>query len=216
MSSPLKIVVAGPVAAGKSTFVRHLSASEVVDTDEVASEAIGKATTTVALDFGALTLDGVTLHLFGSPGQERFGFVWEILCEGAVGLVLLVAGDRPRDLPRARRILEHITSREPVPFVLGVTHQDAPRAWRPDEVADYFQLPAERVVALDARDAASSARVLERLLELLATLEATDPHDAGPHDAGPHDTETLDDSQSSRRPPSPSLTSFGACHEPTR
>jgi signal recognition particle receptor subunit beta len=97
---PLKLVVSGPVGAGKTTFIGSLSEIPVVETDELASEDIGKERTTVALDFGLLTLDGVPIHLFGTPGQERFDFVWDILVEGALGLVLLVAGDSPKDFPR--------------------------------------------------------------------------------------------------------------------
>lgn len=164
---PLKVVVAGPVAAGKSTFIRALSDTEVVDTDEAATEAIGKATTTVALDFGTLTLDGVSIYLFGTPGQDRFDFVWEVLSEGALGLVLLVAGDVPGDFPAARRILEFITSRSPLPFVIAVTRQDLERVWRPEEVADYFDLPEARVVGIDARDPRSAGGALEALLRVL-------------------------------------------------
>ena len=87
-SPPLKIVMAGPVGAGKTTFIRSLSEIPVVDTDEIATEDIGKETTTVAMDFGMLTLDEIPIFLFGTPGQDRFDFMWEVLCEGALGLDL--------------------------------------------------------------------------------------------------------------------------------
>lgn len=170
--TPLKLVIAGPVGAGKTTFVRTLSTSEVVDTDEIATENIGKSATTVAMDFGALDLDGVPVQLFGTPGQDRFDFMWEILSEGALGLVLLVHGQRPADFPRARDILEFITSRIPVPFIIGVTHQDLPRVWQPDEVADYFDLDHRQSIGLDATQADSAARVLIRLLESIQQQEA--------------------------------------------
>lgn len=92
---PIKIVIAGPVGAGKSTFVRTLSETPIVSTEEVANEPIRKLTTTVALDFGTILFDNQPIHLFGTPGQERFHFMWEILCQGATGLVILVAGNRP-------------------------------------------------------------------------------------------------------------------------
>lgn len=164
---PLKLVISGPVGAGKTTFISSLSEIPVVETDELASEDIGKERTTVALDFGLLTLDGVPIHLFGTPGQERFDFVWDILVEGALGLVLLVAGDSPRDFPKARHILEYLTSRHPVPFVVGVTRQDLPRVWAPEDVADYFGLPHEQVVGLNATSPTSSALALIRMLELV-------------------------------------------------
>lgn len=169
---PLKLVIAGPVGAGKTTFIQALSETEVVDTDEFASEDIGKDKTTVALDFGTLELDGVPIHLFGTPGQDRFDFMWEILCEGALGLILLVAGDRPTDFSHARRILEFITTRVNVPFLVGVTRQDLPRVWDPEDVADYFELPSDQVIGLNATSSTSSVLSLIRLLE---TIQLYDP-----------------------------------------
>jgi hypothetical protein len=169
---PLKLVIAGPVGAGKTTFIQSLSETLVVDTDVISTEDIGKATTTVALDFGTLELDGTPIHLFGTPGQDRFDFMWEILCEGALGLVLLVAGDRPTDFPQARRILEFITTRISVPFLVGVTRQDLPRVWDPEDVADYFELPSEQVIGLNATRSTSSVLTLIRLLE---TIQLYDP-----------------------------------------
>lgn len=164
---PFKVVVAGPVGAGKTTFIRSLSETEAVDTDELASEDIGKETTTVALDFGTLTIDGIAIHLFGTPGQDRFDFMWEVLCEGALGLLLLVSGAHPQQFSQARGILEFITSRIPVPFLVGVTRQDLPRVWDPEEVADYFGLPVQQVVGLNATAQSESATLLAGLLELI-------------------------------------------------
>jgi hypothetical protein len=163
----LKLVVSGPLGAGKTTFIQSLSEVPVVETDELASEDIGKVKTTVAMDFGLITLDGITLYLFGTPGQERFSFIWEVLMEGALGLVLLVAGDNPRLFPQARRILDFLTSQFPVPFVVGVTRQDLPRVWKPEEVAIYFRLPQDHVMGLNATKRDDCIRVLTRILELL-------------------------------------------------
>ncbi len=172
-SKPLKLVISGPVGAGKTTFVQSLSEIPVVNTDELASENIGKSHTTVALDFGILTLDSIPVHLFGTPGQDRFDFMWEILCEGALGLLVLVAGDRPQDFPHARKIMEFITSRLPVPFLIGVTRQDLPRVWEPEDVADYFELPPHQVIGINATSPTSSVLAMVRLLEL---VEAYDPN----------------------------------------
>jgi len=164
---PLKLVVSGPVGAGKTAFIQSLSETEVVETDEVASEDIGKERTTVAMDFGTLSLDGIPLYLFGTPGQDRFDFMWEILCEGALGMILLVAGDNPKDFPHARNILEFVTSRVPVPFVVGVTRQDLPRVWEPEDVADYFGLDDDQVVGLNATSPTASVLALITLLRLI-------------------------------------------------
>lgn len=164
---PLKVIVTGPVGAGKSTLIRTLSETPVVDTDAPATEAIGKATTTVALDHGTLELEGHLLHLFGTPGQERFDFMWEVLTEGALGILLLARADRPDQLAQARNILDFVRTRAPVPYVVGLTHLDRPRVWQPEEVALFLATPKEQVVGLDPRRPEEAARPLMRLLELI-------------------------------------------------
>lgn len=95
MQSPqeIKIVFAGPMGAGKTTAIRAISttapvSTEVANTD---SEYCAKQTTTVALDYGQLDLDdGTVVRLYGTPGQERFSFMWDILSKGALGVILLI------------------------------------------------------------------------------------------------------------------------------
>lgn len=169
LQAPLKLVISGPVGAGKTTFVQTISETPVVATEAEASEDIGKQYTTVAFDFGTLRLDGQDVHLYGTPGQDRFNFMWEVLCEGALGLVLLVAGDRPQDFAHARNMLDFITSRIPVPFLVGVTRQDQPQVWQPGDVALYFGLPEAQVVGLNATDADEVRLTLASLLELQLT-----------------------------------------------
>ncbi len=97
-----KIVFSGPVGAGKTTAIQSLSDVPVVRTDESASDMTTsrKPSTTVAMDYGMLHLsDTERVHLYGTPGQERFDFMWEILAEGGLGLVLLI--DNTRDNPFA-------------------------------------------------------------------------------------------------------------------
>ncbi|MEF3192796.1 MAG: ATP/GTP-binding protein, partial [Halothiobacillaceae bacterium] len=92
-----KIIFTGPVGAGKTTAIRTLSDIPIVSTDENASDmtANRKPQTTVAMDYGLMNLDGnERVHLYGTPGQERFDFMWDILTEGGLGLVLLLDNTR--------------------------------------------------------------------------------------------------------------------------
>ncbi len=97
-----KIIFAGPVGAGKTTAINTISDIPVVQTEAKATDEVAqrKANTTVAMDYGTLALDGgAKIHLYGTPGQERFSFMWEILTIGGLGLVLLI--DNAREDPLA-------------------------------------------------------------------------------------------------------------------
>ncbi|WP_299981906.1 ATP/GTP-binding protein [uncultured Pseudoteredinibacter sp.] len=88
-----KIIITGPVAAGKTTAIKAVSDVMHVSTDESASDMTNstKSSTTVAMDYGVIKLDGgQKIHLYGTPGQERFDFMWDILAQGGIGLVLLI------------------------------------------------------------------------------------------------------------------------------
>src|SRR5918997_6020878 len=124
---PLKIVITGPFAAGKTTFIKTISEVAIVGTDRGISDETRsvKARTTVALDFGRLTFaDDLTLFLFGTPGQRRFEVMWEILSDGMIGFVLLVASAEPRSVAEAAHILETFKAYADVPYAVGVTHLD--------------------------------------------------------------------------------------------
>lgn len=96
--SAYKIIFSGPVGAGKTTAIASISDIEPFQTEEVASDETKnmKENTTVAMDYGLMKLeDGERIHLYGTPGQERFDFMWEILTEGGIGLVLLLNNTNP-------------------------------------------------------------------------------------------------------------------------
>lgn len=127
-NSNYKIVFTGPVGAGKSTAIASLSDVPPVSTDEAATDMTTsrKPKTTVALDYGLMTLaDGQRIHLYGTPGQERFDFMWDILVEGGIGLVLLVDASRAAPARDMRFFLdafrEFVTA---TGVVIGVTRSD--------------------------------------------------------------------------------------------
>lgn len=128
----MRLVVTGPVGAGKSTFIRTISEIEVVDTDRKATDETTtlKQQTTVAFDFGRLQFGPhAALHLYGTPGQSRFDFMWDILIRKAHAYIVLVAAHRPQEFRYARRILNFMKQRSDAPVVLGLTHMDMEDAW---------------------------------------------------------------------------------------
>ncbi|WNC60221.1 ATP/GTP-binding protein [Thermosynechococcus sp. QS41] len=133
----MRIVVTGAVGAGKSTFIRTISEIEAVDTDRKASDHVAdlKPTTTVAMDFGRLRFSAdKALHLYGTPGQERFDFMWDILIRKAHAFILLVSSHRPQDFRMARRIAAFMRHRTQIPMVIGCSHADHPDAWPLEEI----------------------------------------------------------------------------------
>ncbi len=134
----LRIVVTGSVGAGKSTLIRTISEIDVVDTDKRATDEMAelKANTTVALDFGRLTIGAnQSLHLYGTPGQARFDFMWEILLQKAHTFILLVDAHRPEHFRYSRKILHFFNQRARIPYLIGLTHTDCSGAWEAEDVA---------------------------------------------------------------------------------
>jgi small GTP-binding protein len=128
----VKIVITGAYAAGKTQFIRTISEIEVVDTEaEVMHEGERelKDHTTVALDFGRITINPeFALLLFGTPGQERFDFMWEILAQGCIGYVVMVDSTRPAHLREASNVIRYFTNMTGAPFVVAANKQDDPTA----------------------------------------------------------------------------------------
>lgn len=126
--SNYKIIVSGPVGAGKSTAIASISDIPPVTTDKIASDMTknSKATTTVAMDYGVMKLEGgLCLHLYGTPGQQRFEFMWDILTEGGVGLVLLINNSSPDPMQDLQFFLKAFESYiEKTRLVVGVTCMD--------------------------------------------------------------------------------------------
>jgi small GTP-binding protein len=123
----VKIVITGPFAAGKTTLIRTISEITVLSTERGISDhtRARKNETTVAMDFGRITIDrDLVLYLFGTPGQERFDFMWEILGEGMLGYVLLVDPTRAESLAEANGIREAFQRMAKVPFVVAVNRLD--------------------------------------------------------------------------------------------
>ncbi|CAL9632131.1 hypothetical protein SUDANB145_06105 [Streptomyces sp. enrichment culture] len=164
----LKILVAGGFGVGKTTLVGSVSEIRPLRTEELLTEAgrpvddvsgvEGKHTTTVAMDFGRITLrEGLVLYLFGTPGQERFWFMWDELSEGALGAVVLADTRRLEDCFAAIDYFE----RRGIPFVVGVNCFDGAPRYPVDAVRRALDLDEEvPMVMCDARDRESVKSVL--------------------------------------------------------
>ena len=170
---PLKILIAGGFGVGKTTLVSTLSEIPPLLTEEaMTSASVGvddiavvpnKRTTTVAMDFGRITVDdSLILYLFGTPGQDRFWFMWDELARGSVGAVVLVDLRRVDDCFPA---IDYFEDRR-VPFVIGVNGFPDTERFALESVRDALALDADTpVVRMDARATDSGLKTLITLVE---------------------------------------------------
>jgi signal recognition particle receptor subunit beta len=168
-----KIVVGGGFGAGKTTFVGSVSEIAPLTTEAVLTDAStavddlastpNKSTTTVAMDFGRLSLDAeLILYLFGTPGQHRFWFMWDDLVRGAIGAVVLVDTRRLADCFAAVDFFED----RALPYVVGVNCFDGVLSHSVDDVREALAIdPAVPVLPCDARQRESTKKILIALVE---------------------------------------------------
>jgi uncharacterized protein len=174
----IKILIAGGFGAGKTTLVSSVSEIKPLRTEEVLSEpgiqvdlldgVQDKTMTTVAMDFGRITVrEDLVVYLFGTPGQQRFWFMWDELALGALGAVVLADTRRLADSFPSVDYFEH----RGLPFVMAVNCFDGARRYQPDAIRAALKLkPDVPVVLCDARERSSSRDVLVTLVEYAIKL----------------------------------------------
>ncbi len=184
--TPFKILIAGGFGVGKTTLVGSVSEIRPLCTEEALTEvSIGvddvsgvgrKSTTTVAMDFGRITMGSrLALYLFGTPGQDRFWFMWDDLAYGALGAVVMADTRRLVDCFPAVDFFE----RRGLPFVVAINVFDGSPRYEPDDVRIALDLdPRVPALLCDARDRSSVKQVLIALVEYVLTAEAGDDRDA--------------------------------------
>ncbi|MEU1884472.1 ATP/GTP-binding protein [Micromonospora sp. WMMD987] len=178
----MKVVVAGGFGTGKTTLVGSVSEIPPLVTEEVLTQASvgvdditgieGKTSTTVALDFGRITISNdVVLYLFGTPGQDRFWFIWDELAQGAVGAIVLVD---TRRLGTSFPAVDYF-ERRGIPFVAAVNRFYGECPYTEEEIRAALELdPTVPLLWCDARDRASSKQALIELVRhALSRLPAT-------------------------------------------
>ena len=172
----VKMVITGPFNSGKTEFIQTVSEIDVVATERrISSEAERiKDTTTVAMDFGRITVDdSLVLYLFGTPGQKRFDFMWEILSEGMLGFIVMIDSTRPETFREARSILETFRAYAPTPYIVAANKQDLPDAWDIDDMRIALRLdPAIKLLPCIATEKESvKTNLLELLYSILAEMD---------------------------------------------
>lgn len=177
MSDTVKIVFTGIMGAGKTEAIRVISDIDVVSTDVEATDEVRerKNSTTVAMDYGEVILDQhTTLALYGTPGQERFRYMWEILAQGALGIVIMLDNSREDPLADLAMYLDNFSAYfDQCSVVIAITHTDIKPT--PD-IEMYRKFIRERqygfpIYRIDAREKAQVLLLIESMLAMIEVAQ---------------------------------------------
>jgi small GTP-binding protein len=170
MGKAYKIVIAGTFNAGKTQFISTVSDIPVVKTERQITDELAqvKEETTVAMDYGQVTVGENLLHLFGTPGQERFNFMWDILAQDTDLLLVMVDSTDRSSFTPARQILRFMRRRNKPPYRVIANKQDLEKAMSPEDVAAALKLDSpDMAIPCNAMDRESVLEALEKATSIL-------------------------------------------------
>ncbi|HHH50518.1 MAG TPA: GTP-binding protein [Saprospiraceae bacterium] len=174
MQKNYKLIFSGPVGAGKTTAIASISDIPIVQTEEKATDKTKelKENTTVALDYGAIILqDGRRIHIYGTPGQKRFDFMWDILTAGSIGLLLMIDGSDKKALENLKFFTNSFKNFiDKSSIVIGITKQDVNPVYPLEEyqkIINHGDLPVVPIYEIDARSRKDITLMIETLLYTL-------------------------------------------------
>jgi small GTP-binding protein len=166
MVKEVKVLVTGPYRAGKSSLINLMTNGNAINID--------KKGTTVCMDYGNVDVDGVRLHLFGTPGQERFAVVREVLSRGMRILVMVVDSTKPDSISQAKRILTALDART-TPCIVAANKQDCPEAMRPTEMQKVINLPGTPIVGTSAKVKSGAEQLVSYLYRVALKVQPSIP-----------------------------------------
>ncbi|HDD24157.1 MAG TPA: GTP-binding protein [Chloroflexi bacterium] len=170
MGNIYKVVITGPFGVGKTEFVRSISDIPIVMTEKRITNELAavKEETTVAMDYGQVRIGDDLFHLYGTPGQPRFEFMWDILAKEMDGFVLLVDSCDLNSFMQARQLLRVFQRKTDVPYLIAANKQDQLTAMSLEEIRKRLGLTPEiPVISCIAIDKASVRNVMEELQAIL-------------------------------------------------
>lgn len=171
-----KVVITGPFAAGKTTFINTITEIAPVQTEAKIienNELTEKDSTTVAMDFGRITFDGEkVLHIFGTPGQFRFNYMWSVLVKDALGIIILIDSGDPSAIGDAKDMLNFFRVKTDAPLVVALNNFEGKKILAIEELRKRLSIPKRiPVIECNAKDKESVKTVLLYLLNIIVNNE---------------------------------------------
>jgi signal recognition particle receptor subunit beta len=179
----MRIIVTGSVGTGKSSLVRAVSEIKTVDMEPQATAQTSwlQGKTTIALDYGRVHFDAdMSIQLYGTPGQPKFDFIWDLLMRRAHASIVLVAANRPANFRSTSRLLTFMETRVQIPMIIGLTHTDCPSAWSMEDIAIAlgYANPTTRptMVKVNPTQKTSTVQALRTLVEQYRSRKSSDSY----------------------------------------